>query len=114
MSLAQELDQFIGTENWYRHLAGLTYTDGIKHLVEKAGAYWLLDVVASCRFEAKVRNQSFQLWRLEKDGEEGAVVTCRKDTGTDPLYEQKIEYTDFPFDQLGNSFEWYVCDNVIL
>jgi len=48
------------------------------------------------------------LWRLEK-ADQGAVVTCRSDTDEPDLVRQEIEYTDFPFAELGDSFEWYVC-----
>ncbi len=42
-----ELAQFTGTEQYYKHLGGLVYTDGVKYLAEKAGSYWLLDIIAS-------------------------------------------------------------------
>ncbi len=45
MALEDELEQFYGTEKWYRHFTGLVYTDGIKYLAENAGAYWLIDLV---------------------------------------------------------------------
>jgi len=41
------LDGFSGTENYYQHSSRLVYTDGVKHLVENAGAYWLLDIISS-------------------------------------------------------------------
>ena len=43
-----DLSQFIGTENYYRHWTGHgVYTDGVKYLAEKAGAYWLIDAILS-------------------------------------------------------------------
>lgn len=44
----EDLDQFIGSEHWYRHslVRSITYTDGAKHVVDHGGAYWLLDEIA--------------------------------------------------------------------
>lgn len=108
--IKSDLGQFIGTENWYRHplCRTLLFTDGIHFLAEKAGAFWLIDVVGS--YQHKLKQESFQLWRLEK-AESGAVVTCRRDTNEPDLIRQEIPYTDFPFDDLGDRFEWYVCQN---
>ncbi len=43
-----ELAQFTGTEYWYRHAfkRSITYTDGVKYVAEKAGAYWLIDEIS--------------------------------------------------------------------
>jgi hypothetical protein len=32
--LAEELSNFIGSENFYKHLGGLHYTDGVKYLAD--------------------------------------------------------------------------------
>ena len=50
-----DLNQFTGSENWYRHgLNGnVTYTDGAQYLANKGGAYWLLDAIAICQLHEK-------------------------------------------------------------
>ena len=101
------LEQFTGTTQWYKHMFGMRYTDGIQYLAVKAGAYWLIDIVAS--YQPRFKNIPFQLWRIEVKDEK-AVVTMREDTGRKPLVTQKFDYTDFPLAEL----EWYVCDNVML
>lgn len=106
-----DLGQFIGTENWWKHWTGLvTYTDGIKYLAKEAGAYWLIDLVASYQTKQVIKETPFQLWGVKKDEKGGAVVTMREDSGEEPIITQKIDYTDFPFDD----FEFYLCDGVIL
>ncbi|MCB8789014.1 DUF6876 family protein [Planktothrix agardhii] len=40
--LKTELSQFNGTENYYKHSLGFSYTDGINFLAENAECYWLL------------------------------------------------------------------------
>lgn len=43
-----DLSPFTGTEHWYKHwLGGLLYTDGVKYVADQAGAYWLIDAIAS-------------------------------------------------------------------
>jgi hypothetical protein len=38
---AEDLDQFIGSEQWYRHslVRSITYTDGAKYVADHGGAY---------------------------------------------------------------------------
>jgi hypothetical protein len=109
-----DLAQFIGTEHYYEHsmLPGFVYTDGVKFLAERAGAHWLVDLVASWQTEPKVRDEPFQLWTLELDGEGGAVAYVQSDSDEPRLAEQVIEYTDFP-EQLGPKFECYVCAGAV-
>ena len=44
-----DLRQFTGTTQWHRwsKLTELVCTDGAKYLADEAGAYWLLDAIAS-------------------------------------------------------------------
>ena len=43
----------LGTENYWRHLFGLKYTDGVKAHADIAEAYWLIDAIASYQVELK-------------------------------------------------------------
>lgn len=92
-----ELDGFIGTERWFRHWTGAVhYTEGM-HYLERNGAAWLIDAIASYQHGELLEGDLhyFQLWRLEaKNGK--AVLTCRSDSDQEPVVTQQIEYTDFP------------------
>jgi len=62
---AEDLEQFIGTENWYRHWTKLLlYTDGVSFLAEAGKCFWLIDLVASYQTEPKYRKEEFQVWKL--------------------------------------------------
>ncbi len=99
-----ELNQFTGTENYYKHWLGKVYTDGVKYMAEKAGAYWLLDAIFSYR-----RKEPFQVWILKvKDSQ--AVLTMQEDTDAPVLVKQEIKYTDFPMDEI----KLYLIDGVLL
>lgn len=94
-----DLSQFTGTDNWYRHWMGFTYTDGVKYVADEADAYWLLDAIGSYQKEKMVagnrRLQEFQLWELNVEDHKG-ILTLREDSGQPIVVEQHIEYTDFP------------------
>lgn len=44
-----DLNQFTGTQTYYRHALNrkVTYTDGVKYFADRAGARWLIDILAT-------------------------------------------------------------------
>jgi hypothetical protein len=108
------LNQFTGTENHYRH-PGILYTDGIKFLAENADCFWLIDTIAS--YQPAVRQNQrlneFQLWNLEvadHSGFSSGVLTCMDGDSEIPFVTQQIERTDFPLP----SIRLYVENGVLL
>jgi hypothetical protein len=93
----ENLRQFTGSENWYRHSLNRTvlYTDGAKHVADTAGAHWLLDEIALAqRYESAVREEAFQVWKLDVKNSV-AMLTC--EDGNDRIVHTKaIPFTDFP------------------
>lgn len=109
--LRTTLRTFTGTTEHYRHPSGLRYTDGVQFLAETAGAYWLLDLIASWQPKA-LRDpwlQEFQLWELFVREDKSATVVCSRDS-EDQAFRQEIEYTDFPLDYV----KVYVEGGVVL
>jgi len=98
----QDLNQFTGSENWYRHALNrnVLYSDGAKYVADEGGAYWLLDAIALCqRHERRVAAKPFQVWRLTVREDRTASLVC--DDGNDNIvYAQHIEFTDFPADEI--------------
>ncbi|MCD2452903.1 hypothetical protein GO003_021205 [Methylicorpusculum oleiharenae] len=93
------LNQFTGTERWYRHPFNptLLYTDGVKYLAEhggKQGAYWLLDTVALeiAPFLA-VQQQAFGALSLTVNPDKTAVITVT-DGNDVTLASFELFYTD--------------------
>ena len=123
--LSSQLAGFTGTTQRYSHPLSKSffYTDGVKALADTAGAYWLLDLVAS--YTPQMRSDDevwyFSLWKitLTSDGPDpdcaehaessSAVITCQADTDAPIFIEQEIPYTDFPED-----FSWCVCEGVMM
>ncbi|MBI4454762.1 MAG: hypothetical protein HY644_02565 [Acidobacteria bacterium] len=108
MALEDELGMFCGTEKWYKHFTGLLYTDGVKYLAEKAGAYWLIDLVGS--YQPRLRMVPFQIWRVEAHDDRSGLVQMVEDTNMPVLVEQRLPYTDFPLKR----FEFYYVDGVMM
>lgn len=104
--LDQELQGYSGTEQYHKYYKCFL-TDGVKAMADKAGAFWLLDIIMS--YQVKHGDKPFQVWTLKVKDMVG-LVTMQEDTGEPALVKQKIEYTDFP----EGEFKLYCIDRVIL
>ncbi len=107
-----DLRQFSGSETWYRHALNraVLFTDGAKHVADAGGAYWLLDEIALAqRYKKKVAAEEFQLWKLTVKDDHTARLTCEDGNGQ-KVFSKKIEFTDFPLDEIS----FYFTDNTIL
>ena len=105
-----ELRQFTGDLERFRH--GLNrrvlYTPGVRHLAERAGAYWLIDEIAIALgapgFRAAVaadpRVGELHFWRLDVDADKAALLTARADDGVPPWFVKNIPFTDFPLSNI--------------
>ncbi|MFZ4539240.1 DUF6876 family protein [Propionivibrio sp.] len=107
--LRAELANFTGTQEWHRHslVRSMLMTDGVMHMAEAAGVFWLLDIIA------------FEIFRLQKtepflsitldvlDGKGELKVTDGNDR---QLYKRHIPFTDCPPGRWG----LYLCDKVLL
>ncbi len=108
MGLEDELSRFHGTQRYYRNSDGLLFTDGIKYLVDRAGCYWLIDLVGS--YQREVQDVTFQLWEVEVVEGISTLLTMREDTDKRVLVRQHVPFTDFPLER----FSFYCVDNVMM
>jgi uncharacterized protein DUF6876 len=99
-----DLSDFWGSDEIFYHWTGKSYTQGIDYLAKACGAYWLIDLVMSAQVDKKVNAEEFQIWTLVVTGN-SAVITCKGDTSWPVVYEQIIEYTDFPEGEFKMYFE---------
>lgn len=105
-----ELRQFSGGDAFYRHSLHrrVIYSAGVQHLAERAGAYWLIDAIASYlgtdvldqAIEHDDRLRWLQFWRLAVAEDRSASLSCRADSDMPAVVEQSIEFTDFPLDTI--------------
>lgn len=95
--LKQALSGFHGTEKWHRWsilAPKCLLTDGAKYLADHAGAYWLMDIIASWQRRLIQNEEYFQVWQI-KTTDGSAVLTC-SDGNYNQLVHQDIPSTDFP------------------
>ena len=93
------LPNFYGTEAYYRYspqFRNFLLTDGAKYLAESADAYWLVDLFAS--HLPSYQAEGFAVLYLKVNG--GKATAQIEDGNGKVLKKQKIEYTDFPLDQI--------------
>lgn len=98
--LRDNLSQFTGTEQWYRFSAlfpRFLLTDGTQYLAEKAGAYWLMDAIAS--HVKSYKDSGFAIVTLKKKGDLWILRIADDDPGQ-TLASQVIEFSDFPLDEI--------------
>jgi hypothetical protein len=119
-ALLQEIREKIsawemGTVDYYEHSTKrVTYTDGVKTVAETCGAYWLIDAIASHQRSERVKNEEFQVWKLEHaptlKKPRRALLTAT-DGNNRKIGQQEIPFTDFP---LPEGITIWVEGNVIL
>jgi hypothetical protein len=62
-----DLIQFTGSEHWHRHamVHDVLYTDGVKHVAETGGAYWLIDEITFAQHgNTRLAAEEFRSWKL--------------------------------------------------
>ena len=106
----EALRQFTGGLDRYRHglNRSVLYTEGVRYVADTAGAYWLIDAIAShigsAEFKRAARADNrislMHFWKLAVEPDRSAVLTAVADSGEPAFIEQAIEFTDFPLSEL--------------
>jgi hypothetical protein len=99
---SNQLNQFIGTEKYYRISRRHLLTDGTKYLAEEAECFWMMDAIASHLSEIGTEDWFVQV-RVTVNGNRAVMIY---EDGNDREHaRQEIPYTDFPL----NSITLYAC-----
>lgn len=103
---------FTGSTVFYRHrlMQSVRYTEGVQYLAETAGAYWLIDAIASHQLNSKVRAEGFQVWTLQRNDDDTWTLSCT-DGNEHGLVVQQIEFSDFPLSMIE---VWFVGGTMLL
>ena len=88
----------------------ITYTDGVRDMIQNCQAYWLIDLIISYQQYDKVNQQSFQVWELERVANDYFKIVA-KDGNENGIVWQDIPYSDFPFDK---ATIWLINDCILL
>jgi len=96
-----DLYNFTGTEHYYQHplFPRYKFTDGVHHVVDKGMALWLLTKILSLTPTLPEKVSRFGVWKLKKHEDESADLIC-EDGNCKEVYREKIDYTDFPLDEI--------------
>ena len=100
--LQNALAGLIGTFAYHPHRISnlkINLTDGCDYLRQEAKAFWLFDAILSHQVKACVRNEPFQVWKLQKHADDSWVLSC-EDGNKNLITEQKVEFSDFPLDEI--------------
>ncbi len=103
------LDQFTGSACWYQHplVPSITYTDGVQYFAEQAGAYWLLDIMATECFRLLAAQPFLTVTAISEAQQCQINVT---DGNGLELLARHIPYTDL----IPGSWRFFVTDHVML
>lgn len=107
--LRADLGAFIGTEQWQRHALNrnLLLTDGVRYFADQAGAWWLLDIVATEIFRIQA---SHPFLVIDLDVNDGKADIRVSDGNDAMLFKRHIHFTDAP----DGLWRFYLTDNVLL
>ena len=95
--LQHNLNQFTGTENYYRVMPRLVITDGVQYLASQANCYWLMSAIYS-HLVSNAIYSAFVVVRLNVSGKSADLILDDGNNGI--ICTQHIEYTDFPLREM--------------
>ena len=115
--IREGLRHFTGSEKVFRHTFGqIVYTQGVQWLAQEAGAYWLVDAIASHQPNIKrFPNPDFQIWVLtlghsgskavlrcgnDMNGDDTMTIDAGKEQVPGAMVTQRIPFTDFPLPEI--------------
>ena len=91
------LNQFTGTERYYRISKRHLLTDGTKYLAENAECFWMMDAIASHLMEIGTADWFVVVKTTVNDAR---ALMVYEDGNDHELARQEIPYTDFPLDAI--------------
>jgi hypothetical protein len=92
-----QLAQFTGTAHYYRITKQHLLTDGTRYLADAAGAYWLMDAIASHLCEIGTADWFVVVRMLVEDS---SALMIYEDGNGQEHARQQIPYTDFPLAEI--------------
>ena len=106
MTLQAELQQYYGTEKYYRlNLTPIVATDGVKAFADKGNAYWAVDEMC---FRAMKLKQPFLAVTITSSNNKATITY--EECNYNQLKETKIPRTDLE----AGTYQFYITDNVIM
>lgn len=106
------LNNFTGTEKYYKGFMGVLLTDG-SYFVGSNGASWLIsDICVILKINKKVKAEEFVLIRCNFDKNKAFI--SYEDGNNNVLFKQNYDYTDFEEHFEEKEVKFYYVDNVLM
>ena len=109
------MPNFYGTENYYALsplFRSFVLTDGARYLADAAGAWWLMDAVAS--HLGSYRDEDFVVAKFLRAKASNGWILRLEDGNNEVRADQSIGYSDFPLDEITLYVEYDGTNHVIL
>ncbi len=104
----KNLNNFYGSEHYYRLMGGINATDGVNYAMSNGYAWFVQDAAVIIRMEPKVREQEFVVVKL-KLLPKGKAKVVYEDGNDNVLFEQSYEWTD-----ANKELKLFYADGVIM
>ncbi|MES2329694.1 MAG: hypothetical protein V4539_08835 [Bacteroidota bacterium] len=105
--LNKQLQEFTGTEQYYRHLTGYLFTDGVHFLAQEYGTFWLIDEILIAN--QPPLDEEFQVWKLQRVFNTDTFKLICEDGNKNCVYTKEIPFSDFSADKV----ELWFANNVL-
>lgn len=99
----ETLNQFTGTERYYRISRKHLLTDGTKYLAEHAECFWMMDAIASHLEEIGTTDWFVVVKTIVRDS---AALMIYGDGNDREHARQEIPFTDFPLPEITLYASW--------
>ena len=108
-TLRNELRHFTGSEQFYRPMINRNamYTEGVQHFAEKAGAYWLLDILFT---QPEIVRQGVEFAAITLEVKDDTAVLTVTDGNKHTVYTRSIKYTNCP----EGTWKFFMADLVLM
>ena len=105
-----DLSNFCGTSRWYQHhfAKGMSFTDGVKFFAEKAGSFWLVDLIAFEFFPLLQKDRPFLSIKVVSKGV-STVITVTDGNETQ-ITCRHIQFSTL----MAGTWKFYLTDGVLL
>lgn len=105
-----DLSQFYGTEKYHKTFAfnpKLVHTDGVQYFADQAGAFWLLDIIATEIYPLTIQHPFMVITMTVSEKKAKLVV----DDGNDNwIFQKNIDFTDCP----DGEYRFYLIGDVLM
>jgi len=95
--IKEELSQFYGGGQLYRGMIKRSlYSEGVKHLLEEAKAYWMYDIIQTEVFDKLRKQNQLDTFYFKMKAEKGKAVLSLVNYKNELLWSKEIGFTTFP------------------